>query len=251
MSTVQTNADLPVRPRWRLATGPVIGLTAQILLLVALAGTSGLGAQGWAVGIGYAVVLCVTLNRGLHRAGADVLGPADRVTLARATLVGAVAALVADSFARHVPVATLVTLAAVALALDAVDGKVARHTGTVSALGARFDMEVDAFLLLVLSVYVAHPVGGWVLAIGGMRYAYVAAAWVLPWLRGALPYRYWRKVVAAAQGVVLAVTAADLLPYAVEVTALAGALALLVESFGRDVVYLWRNRTRVGVVIPA
>ena len=39
--------------------------------------------------------------------------------------------------------------------LDAVDGQVARRTGTVSALGARFDMEVDAFLILVLSVYVA------------------------------------------------------------------------------------------------
>ena len=43
----------------------------------------------------------------------------------------------------------------VALALDGVDGQVARRTGTVSALGARFDMEVDAFLVLVLSVHVA------------------------------------------------------------------------------------------------
>ena len=75
-----------------------------------------------------------------------------------------------------------------ALALDAVDGWVARRTGTVSALGARFDMEVDAFLILVLSGYVAPTLGGWVLAIGLMRYAFVAAGWVLPWLRAG-PHR--------------------------------------------------------------
>ena len=72
-------------------------------------------------------------------------------------------------------VAALVGLAVVALVLDGVDGWVARRTGTVSALGARFDMEVDAFLILVLSVYVAGSVGPWVLAIGAARYAFWAA----------------------------------------------------------------------------
>ena len=47
-----------------------------------------------------------------------------------------------------------------ALLLDAVDGGVARRTGTVSGFGARFDMEVDAFLILVLSGYVAGRLGG-------------------------------------------------------------------------------------------
>ena len=64
----------------------------------------------------------------------------------------------------------LVLLASVALALDAVDGRVARRTGTVSALGGRFDMEVDAFLILVLSVQVARDHGLWVLVIGAARY---------------------------------------------------------------------------------
>ena len=68
-------------------------------------------------------------------------------------------------------------------------------------------MEVDAFLILVLSVYVARSSGAWVLAIGAMRYAFVAAGWVLPWMRGQLPPRYWRKVVAAIQGIVLVVAA--------------------------------------------
>jgi phosphatidylglycerophosphate synthase len=128
----------------------------------------------------------------------------------------------------------------VALVLDAVDGKVARRTGTVSPVGARFDMEVDAWLILVLSVYVAGIVGPWVLAIGAMRYAFVAASWVLPWLRGPVPPSYVAKAVAAVQGVVLVVAAAQLLPDPVTVALVATALALLAWSFGRTVLLLWQ-----------
>src|SRR5690606_19124180 len=145
----------------------------------------------------------------------------------------------------------LVALTAVALALDAVDGYVARRTGTASALGARFDMEVDAFLLLVLCLLVAPWAGGWVLAIGAMRYAFVVASWLLPWMRAPLPPRYWRKVVAATQGVVLALAVADVLPRPVMTAVLAAALALLVESFGHDVGWLWRHRPARIVAAPA
>ncbi|WP_067374506.1 CDP-alcohol phosphatidyltransferase family protein, partial [Micromonospora rosaria] len=223
-------------------TGPVLGLIAQLALLAGLAATVGLGPVGWSAGVGYGVVTCLTLSHGLRRQGSRRLGPADRVTLTRGVLVGGVTALVLDPVVGVAPLAVLVPLTAVALALDAVDGQVARRTGTASALGARFDMEVDAFLILVLSVHVAPSAGGWVLAIGLMRYAFVAAAWPLPWLRGSLPPRTWRKVVAAVQGVVLAVAAADVLPAPVTVGAVALALAVLVESFGRDVHWLWRRR---------
>jgi phosphatidylglycerophosphate synthase len=222
--------------------GPVIGLTAQVVLLAVLAGTVGLGTAGWLTGAGYGVFVCVALTLGLNRSGAAALGPADRVTLARATLVGGVAALTVESLSRPVPVVVLVTLTAVALALDGVDGQVARRTGTCSPLGARFDMEVDAFLLLVLSVYVAGLVGWWVLAIGAMRYAYVLGILTLPWMRGGLPPRYWRKVVAATQGVALVAATAGVLPRSLTVAALAVALTLLVESFGRDVGWLWQHR---------
>nr|WP_205864417.1 CDP-alcohol phosphatidyltransferase family protein [Planosporangium mesophilum] len=219
-------------------------MTFQVALLATLAGTVGLGAAGWLTGAGYGLVVCAALSTGLSRAGAGALGPADRVTLTRATLVGGVAALTVDSFERPAPVGVLVALASVALVLDAVDGAVARRTGTVSALGARFDMEVDAFLILVLSVDVARPVGTWVLAIGAMRYAFVAAGWVLPWMRGALPPRYWRKVVAATQGIVLVAATADVLPRPLTAAAVAVSLALLVESFGRDVGWLWYRPPR-------
>jgi phosphatidylglycerophosphate synthase len=169
------------------------------------------------------------------------LGPADWITLARATLAVGAAALVGASFEQSLPVAPLVALSAIALALDAVDGLVARRTRTTEA-GARLDGEVDAFLIAVLSVYVARLIGPWVLAIGAARYAFLVAGWALSWMRKPLPPRYWRKVVAATQGVVLTVAAADVLPRSVSATALAVALALLAESFGRDVWWLWRRR---------
>lgn len=228
--------------------GPAIGLIVQIVLLAGLAATVGLGPAGWLAGAAYGAALCLILDRGLRRSGSYALGPADRVTLARALLVGGVTALTGDALAptavdRAASAGVLVALTAVALALDAVDGYVARRTGTASALGARFDMEVDAFLILVLGAAVAPAVGAWVLALGGMRYAFVAAGWVLPWLRRPLPPRYWRKVVAAAQGVLLLVAAAGVLPGPGDALVLAVALALLVESFGRDVGWLWRRRS--------
>ena len=108
--------------------GPVTGLIAQVLLLAALAATVGLGGAGWVVGVTCGVVTIAALARGLARYGSDRLGPADWVTLARATLAVGVAALIADSFDRPAQVTLLVTLAAVALVLDAVDGWVARRT---------------------------------------------------------------------------------------------------------------------------
>ncbi|HEY9483479.1 MAG TPA: CDP-alcohol phosphatidyltransferase family protein [Micromonosporaceae bacterium] len=224
-------------------TGPVIGLIAQLVLLGVLAVSVGLGAAGLFAGAAWGVATYVMLARGLGRSGDDRLGPADRVTLTRAMLVGGVTALVVGAFDRSVSVSTLVALAGVALVLDAVDGWVARRTETVSDFGALFDMEVDAFLILVLSVYAARTVGGWVLAIGAARYGFGVAGRLLPWMHASLPARYWRKVVAATQGIVLAVVATGVLPSVVAVVALAGALALLAESFGRDVWWLWRRQS--------
>ncbi|MEU7950847.1 CDP-alcohol phosphatidyltransferase family protein [Micromonospora chalcea] len=227
-------------------TDPFAGAILQVGVLAALAGTVGLSAYGWLAGLLFGVVMVAALGYGLRRSGADRLGPADWVTLTRATLAGGVAALTVEAFRGPiaVPVPVLVALAAVALSLDWVDGQVARRTGTTSALGARFDMEVDSFLVLVLCGYVADQVGSWVLVIGAMRYVFVAAGWVLPWMRGSLPPRYWRKVVAATQGIALTVVAAGVLPRPLALAVVLGALALLVESFGRDVGWLWRHRVR-------
>jgi phosphatidylglycerophosphate synthase len=226
----------------------VIGLIVQVGVLACLAATVGLDGTGWLAGLVFGAVVCAVLDTGLQRASRRALGPADWVTLSRAALAGGVIALVADSFGREVPAGVLAVIASVALSLDWVDGQVARRTGTVSDLGARFDMEVDAALVLALSVFGAHEFGVWVLAIGLMRYAFVAAMWVLPWMRGTLPPRYWRKVVAATQGIVLVVAVSGVLPRSLAVNALLAALALLVESFGRDVLWLWHHRP---ALVPA
>ncbi len=225
-------------------TGPQLGLLVQVVLLAGLAATVGLGIVGWLAGLAYGAVTCLALVRGLRRAGSARLGPADWVTMGRGLLVGAVTALIAETLitGRAAPVAVLVTMTAVALTLDAVDGKVARRTGTTSALGARFDMEVDSFLVLMLSLYVAPSVGAWVLAIGLIRYAFLVAGWLLPWMDAQLPPRYWRKVVAAVQGIMLVVAASQVLPGVLTTLVLVVALGMLVESFGRDVIWLWRHR---------
>lgn len=235
--------------------GPVIGLAVQFLLLAALAGTVGLTVAGWLAGAAYGVVLCGLLARGLHRARMDRLGPANLVTFARALMVGGVTAMVVSGYQRPTDLVVLVTLVGVALALDGVDGQVARRTGSSSPLGARFDMEVDSILVLVLSICVAAQFGWWTIAVGGFRYAFAAAAWALPWLTAPTAPRFSRKVVAATQGVVLVVATAQILPHPVALVAMAAVVASLTWSFGLDIGWLWRaeqtrRRSVDRVVVP-
>jgi phosphatidylglycerophosphate synthase len=82
--------------------------------------------------------------------------------------VGVITGIVVASFVTSIAAGLVVALAVPALLLDAADGWVARRTNSASELGARFDMEVDAFLLLVLGTYVSQTLGVWVLAIGAM-----------------------------------------------------------------------------------
>jgi phosphatidylglycerophosphate synthase len=226
------------RPSATLTAELATAALASGTLLAALAVGVGLGPVGLVVG----ATTAATLVAVLAGSGVDELGPAGRVTLARGVLVVGVTALVADP----VSIPELVVLATIALILDGVDGQVARRRGVVSPFGARFDMELDAFLLLVLSVHVAGRLGAWVLLIGLLRYAFVAAGAVLPRLRGELPPRFSGKAVAAAQGVVLVVATADVLPALAATVLVAAALAALLWSFGRDVVWLWRSRSSRG-----
>ncbi len=223
-----------------IRTALAASLAAVTLLLAALAGL-GLAPPAAILGWGCGVVVCGGVHR-LVRADSAVLGPADVVTLTRSMLTCALAALVVDASLPQRAAAVIVPLAVLALALDAVDGRVARATRTESGHGARFDGEADAFLLLVLSVHVASSYGWWVLLIGGARYAFGLAGWVAPWLRVQLPFRYWRKVVTACAGISLVLGTANVLPHALSSFLLVVALALLAESFGRDVLWSWRHR---------
>jgi phosphatidylglycerophosphate synthase len=245
-------ADEDASPAIRLAAkgalsairlAAILGMLATAALLGVVSATAGLGAAGWIAGLGTGAAAAALLVTARMLSDESAILPADWVTLTRMMLIAGVTGLVADSFGRSVSVTALVTLSSVALALDAVDGQVARRTGTATPLGARIDGEVDAFLILVLSIAVSADYGRWVLAIGAARYAFLLAGWLIPWLRAPLSTRFWRKVVAAVQGVVLTVAASGVPSRRLGMIAVAVALLLLAESFGRDVIWLYRTGT--------
>lgn len=172
------------------------------------------------------------------------LGPANRITLVRAALAVPVFALaVVPGPLRAASHWWVIAVSTVVLALDGVDGRIARRTGTQSAFGARFDMELDTALLLALSflVWRSGRVGPWVLAIGLMRYAFVAASWIRTELGRALPPSTRRKVVCVVQGVVLLVALGPIVPGPLAVAACAGGLAALTYSFAVDVRWALRH----------
>jgi phosphatidylglycerophosphate synthase len=141
---------------------------------------------------------------------------------------------------------TMIIIGTLCLLLDAVDGRVARARKEASAFGARFDVETDAATLAVLSVAVAALgiAGWWVLAIGAMRYGYVATSVLVPALRIPLPYHYSAKVIAVVQAVALLAALSFGLTHGegwVSTTLLLAALAALCWSFGRSVIWQLRH----------
>jgi phosphatidylglycerophosphate synthase len=178
-------------------------------------------------------------------------GYANIVTAVRAGFVSLVGAVVlfSDAFGEaQIDIMVWATAAAAifALSLDGVDGYLARRFRQQSAFGARFDMELDALLILILSVAAAvlGKAGLWVLLIGGMRYIFVVAQWVLPALRQPLPDSFRRKLVCVVQ---VGVLCAVILPFIGPPwsTLLCGlALGLLIYSFGVDTAHLLFNRQR-------
>lgn len=177
----------------------------------------------------------------------DRFGPANVVTLVRlaATAVLA-AALTLPPGPPGEPVLGwyLAALAVGAFILDGVDGWVARRAGVDSAFGARFDMELDAFVTLVLAALVwrLDKAGGWVLAAGMMRYGFVVAALAWPFLKRDLPPSNRRRFACATMVGSLAVCVAPIVPASVASPALAAAVAFLAYSFTVDLIWLLRRR---------
>jgi phosphatidylglycerophosphate synthase len=195
------------------------------------------------------VVIALIAGRGLAaHYPHDRLGSCNLVTLFRGALVGAIAGLLVAPMPGTLTEAAawgVVGVAAVSLALDGVDGRLARSSGLVSDFGARFDMEVDSVFALVLAlmVWLSGTVGAWVLVLGVMRYLYVVAGWVLPWLNGPLPEQVMRrKTVCVIQIGALIVLNAPIVTGLTAVVLAAVASALLVWSFAVDVVWLWKRR---------
>jgi phosphatidylglycerophosphate synthase len=173
---------------------------------------------------------------------APTFGAANAVTLARGVLALDLLALL-GSPPSPVLAWSIVALALVALVLDGVDGSVARRRGETSAFGARFDMETDALLILVLAALAwSHgKAGPWILLAGALRYLFVAASLVLPWLAAPLPPSRRRQTVCVVQIASLILCLAPFVaPPASAAIGLAGLVALL-GSFAADVAWLARR----------
>ena len=173
-------------------------------------------------------------------------GVANSVTLGRATIVCLLAGLIGHGDDLLVQSWAPFLLSLGGFVLDGVDGWAARRSGMQSAFGFRFDMEVDAFHILVLSalIYDYEKAGAWVLACGFLRYGFVLAGWLLPWLCAALPHSARRRVVAGLQTGALVVCLAPVVVPPFSVGIAAGGLLLLSYSFAVDVLLLYRRRDR-------
>jgi phosphatidylglycerophosphate synthase len=175
------------------------------------------------------------------------VGAANLVTLARAGIAAVVAGALAlpGGIGEWPDLAwLLVALVSVGLALDGVDGWLARRSGLASAFGARFDMEVDALLaaMLCLVVILSGKAGLWLIPLGFLRYAWVLAGVGLPWLTRPLPDRQGRKTVCVVQIAVLTALLAPALVPPLSVWLAVAATGALVLSFGADALWLWRQR---------
>ena len=169
-------------------------------------------------------------------------GAANQATTLRAILVALVAALVGEAPAPPLASAAVaVTLSATLL--DGVDGWLARRERIASAFGARFDMEIDALLILALSVLVWRygKAGGWVVASGLLRYVFVVGGALAPWLRGALPASRRRQTICIVQIAALTVAMLPAVQPPTSALCAAAALAALGYSFLVDTVWLWQH----------
>jgi len=182
-------------------------------------------------------------------------GPANWITAIRALLVSLVAGLIGEAPSSSVAAAAIV-FGGAATILDGVDGWLARRTGMASEFGARFDMEVDSALILALAVlaWEHDKAGAWVLAAGLLRYAFVAAGFVLPWLRAPLAGSWRGKAVCVLQIAALLIAVAPPVPRIVAEPLLAVALAALAYSFAVDIAALYlrsRGSTAPPSTVPA
>lgn len=171
-------------------------------------------------------------------------GAANRVTLLRAGLTAWLGGLLGQGVGAWGPGWAPVLAGAAILLLDGLDGRLARGRGTVSRYGARFDMEVDALLVLVLAglTYELGRAGAWVLAAGLLRYLFVAAGRLWPWMRRPLFPSRRRQAVLVAQVASLLVALMPPVgsPWSDAVAGLG--LTALVLSFARDTVWLLARR---------
>ena len=123
-------------------------------------------------------------------------------------------------------------------------GRLARQSGLVSNFGARFDMEIDSILALLLAVhaFIGTAAGAEVLALGLIRYVFVAASVLWPWLAYPLPQRWRRKAICVVQLATLIILQIPSVPGDAAIVLSRAAFLLVLYSFAVDVIWLRARR---------
>ena len=247
--------DAPTHVRttaWRLPDAPLrasavstklVGLCAIVSL--AAAARTGLPVSdlyAWKAPVAFAATMLVSLGFMQAHHPFARFGPANQVTMIRALVVALIVGLVGEL---RLPVLAAAAAGAsvVVTMLDGLDGWLARRHRIASDYGARFDMEVDALLILALSVLAwrFEKAGAWVVASGLMRYAFVTAGLYWTWLRAPLPPSRRRRAVCVVQVAALTVALVPIVTPPASTAIAAAALAALVYSFSVDTLWLWRR----------
>ncbi|WP_276272906.1 CDP-alcohol phosphatidyltransferase family protein [Haloarcula litorea] len=175
------------------------------------------------------------------------LGLANHVTLFRAGLLAGVA-----GFALVDPAAGLRWLPALGygavVALDAVDGAVARSVGTETRLGERLDMATDTtgFLVAPLVAVAWGLLPAWYLSLSAARYVYRAGCWLHRRRGGAvgdLPPSRVRRPLAALQMGFLTVALAPAAPTPLVRLVAPAVLLPSLAVFARDLVAVTRPQS--------
>lgn len=225
----------------RAAAALAIPLGGALLLLPFA--TAGARLAGFALFALVALVAWERIGRSYPHAQ---FGAANAITLARAAGTALLAALALEPRLLAGGVGWIVAAGVgCLLALDGLDGWFARRQGLASDFGARFDLEVDALLILVLAAlaFALGKVGSWVFGIGLLRYAFLLAGRLVPALRGELPPSRRRQAVCVLQIGALGLLLVPGVGPPVSGAIAAGALAALLWSFAVDVRWLLRNGT--------
>ena len=225
------------------ADGAVLGLAVTVSATAAAVALLGPVSVPWACAgalAGYLLASAVAAA-GIAQAHAPVrLGGANVVTQLRMALC---AGLAVPLFAGMPGGWSVAALAALAVTLDGLDGWVARRTGRASVFGARFDMEVDSMLALLLGWHAfLGGLGPAALVLGGARPVFVGALLVWPWLGADLPPGRMRKAVCVLQMAVLVGVQVPALPAPWAGGMVLVAAAALGGSFGRDIAWLAARR---------
>lgn len=240
----------PARPGSAEASGTAASLSAiiaaSVVTVAVLLPFRGAAPVWFSAGL-FVLVSGVMLARIGVREAQPRFGAANTVTLLRAAAVAVMAgfALEPAAVAATGPW-TLFLVALALLALDGIDGWLARRQGLETGFGARFDMEVDALFILVLAVmaFGLGKAGPWVIGLGLLRYGFVAAGWVWPWLAAPLPPSLRRKAICVLQVAVLAALTVPVITPPLSQTLAGLAFAALVWSFTVDIRWLAGHRAK-------